>query len=113
MKAYSQDLRDRVIAARDLGESTKQVAKTFGVAASWVRRVMQTRRETGRTTPLPAGGRRFGKIDPVRLHELWEQKKDRTLEEYRQLLAEQGVHVCGQSISSWLIKLGLRYKKSR
>jgi hypothetical protein len=43
--AYSQDLRDRVIAARDRGLNTKPVAELFDVSASWVRRVMQRRRE--------------------------------------------------------------------
>ena len=113
MKPYSQDLRDRVLAACDAGVPTKQVAEVFSVSPAWVRRLKQRRRETGETTPRPAGGRRFGKVDPSRLRQLWAQKKDRTLEEYRQLLAAEDVHVCGQSVSRWLIKLGLRYKKSR
>ena len=45
--AYSQDLRDRIIAARDDGTPTKQVAELFRVSPSWVRRVMQRRREHG------------------------------------------------------------------
>jgi len=46
---YSQDLRDRVLAAHDRGMKTKQIADTFRVSCSWVRRVKQRRRETGET----------------------------------------------------------------
>jgi transposase len=43
--AYSQDLRDRVLGARDRGLPTKRVADLFAVSASWVRRVVQRRRD--------------------------------------------------------------------
>src|SRR5947208_7877806 len=45
MKAYSMDLRVRVIGACDRGELTKVVAKTFGVSPAWVRRLKQHRSE--------------------------------------------------------------------
>ena len=51
--AYSEDLRDRVMAARDRGLNTKTVAELFGVCTSWVRRVMQRRREAGEMAPRP------------------------------------------------------------
>src|SRR5216683_1986264 len=56
--AYSQDLRERVLAAvRAKRQSLDQIAQTFGVSAptvdNWVRRW----RETGRVAALPwAGG---------------------------------------------------------
>jgi transposase len=112
MKAYAQELRDRVLSACDRGQPTKQVARRFEVSPAWVRRLKQRRRETGETTPRPSGGRRFGKVDPEELLTLWAQQKDRTLEEYRHLLAARGTQVCGQTVSRWLIRLGLRYKKS-
>jgi len=68
--AYSQDLRDRVMAARDRGMKTKPVADLFSVSRSWVRRVMQRRRESGRTAPRPMGGATVVKIDMARLAEL-------------------------------------------
>ena len=111
MKAYPQELRDRVLAACDAGQPTKQVAGRFCVSPAWVRRLKQRRSETGETTPRPSGGRRFGKVDPACLLALWQEKKDRTLEEYAAALAEGGTRVCGQTVSAWLIRLGLRYKK--
>lgn len=112
MKAYAQELRDRVLAACDAGQPTKAVAERFTVSPAWVRRLKQRRRETGEVAPRPSGGRRFGKVDPDELLLLWTQQKDRTLEEYRLRLAECGTQVCGQTVSRWLIRLGLRYKKS-
>ncbi len=117
MKACPQELRVGVLAACDAGQPTKQVVNRFCVSPAWVRRLKQRRGETGEIEPRPAGGRRFGKIDPARLLVLWEQKKDRTLEkdrtldEYVAALAKAGTHVLGQAVSRWLIKLGLRYKK--
>ena len=48
---YSQDLRDRVIAACDRAMKTKQIADIFSVSTSWVRRVKQRRREHGEVVP--------------------------------------------------------------
>jgi len=68
--AYSQDLRDRVLAARDRGLKTKAVADLFQVSCSWVRRVMQRRRENQETGPRPRGGATVIKIDLAKLREL-------------------------------------------
>lgn len=51
MRAYSADLRQRVLADCDAGMSTPEVAAKYRVSASWVRRLKQRRRETGLTTP--------------------------------------------------------------
>jgi transposase len=53
LKAYSTDLRDRVLADSDAGMATDDVAARYRVSASWVRRLKQRRRETGATTPRP------------------------------------------------------------
>lgn len=47
MEAYSREFRGEVLAARDAGESTHDVALRFRVSKAWVRRVVQQRRETG------------------------------------------------------------------
>ena len=41
--AYSQDLRDRVLAAYDRGMVTSQIAKVFAVSPAWARRIKQDR----------------------------------------------------------------------
>src|SRR5436190_4070381 len=106
--AYSQDLRDRVLAAYDRGMSTGQIAEVFDVSPAWARRLKQHRRESGRTTPRPMGGVRRVKIDLVRLGELVAAQPDATLKELRDRL---GV-VCGESaICMALKRLKLSFKK--
>ena len=47
MRAYSMDLRERVLLESAAGLSAAAVAATYHVSASWVRRLKQRRRETG------------------------------------------------------------------
>lgn len=108
--AYSQDLRDRVLAARDRGLKTKQVATLFKVSASWVRRVMQRRREHGETKPRPRGGVRVVKIDLIRLRELVEQRPDATTQELHQRL---GIACSVSAVGMALQRLGFSFKKRR
>src|SRR4051794_12127668 len=57
MAAYSMDLRERVVAACDAGADTRAaIAERFAVSESWVRRLLQRRRETGSLAPKPHGG---------------------------------------------------------
>jgi transposase len=107
---YSQDLRDRVLAAGDRGMKTKQIARVFDVSPAWVRRLKQRRRETGETAPRPMGGATFIKIDRTLLAELVRQQPDATLEELRQRL---GVQCAISAISMALKALGLSFKKRR
>ena len=108
--AYSQDLRDRVLAAYDRGMATRQIAEVFEVCPAWARRVKQCRRETGRTTALPQGGARRIKIDPGRLAALVRLHPDATLKELRDKL---GI-VCAESaICMALQRLKLSFKKRR
>jgi transposase len=51
MRAYSMDLRVRVLEACDAGDGTKVVAQRFRVSPAWVRRLKQRRREGGETAP--------------------------------------------------------------
>lgn len=108
--AYSQDLRDRVLAAYDRGMRTGQIAETFGVCPSWARRVKQRRRETGETTPRTPGGPRLVKIDRARLAELVAQQPDATLTELRDRL---GVVCTISAVCMALKQLGLSFKKRR
>lgn len=105
---YSQDLRDRVIAARDRGLRTKQVADVFGVSASWVRRVMQRRRETGQTTARSRGGATVVKIDLDRLRRLVDHQPDATV---RELHGRLGVDCSVSAVDMALRRLGLTFKK--
>jgi len=107
---YSQDLRDRVLAAGDRGMPTKQVSEVFGVSRAWVRRLKQRRRETGETAPRPMGGATVTKIDMARLAELVRAQPDATLKELRACL---GIQCAESAVCMALKRLGLSFKKRR
>jgi len=107
---YSQDLRDRVLGAYDRGMRTKEIAENFDVCPAWARRVKQRRREHGETAHRPMGGKRFEKIDRVRLAGMVKARPDATLEELRRDL---GVRCALSAVCTALKKLGLSFKKRR
>ena len=109
-RPYSQDLRDRVLAAYDQGMRTKQIAALFNVSSSWARRVKQRRRESGETTHRPMGAPVRWKVDRLRLAELTQERPDATLAELRESL---GVACALSTICIALKKLGFSYKKKR
>ena len=107
----SQDVRDRVLAAYDHGQQTKEIAETFAVSPAWARRVKQVRREQNRTMPLPMGGVRVVKIDLQQLARLVEEQPDATIPELHRHL---GLEACCESaVGRALIRLGLTFKKRR
>ena len=109
-RAYSQDLRDRVMAARDGGMKTKRVADLFQVSASWVRRVMQRRREHGEQSPRLRGGATVIKIDLDQLRQLVQQQPDATA---RQLHERLGIACSVAAVEMALRRMGLSFKKRR
>jgi transposase len=114
MRSYSIDLRERVVAACDSGEETReQVAKRFCVSTGWVYRLLARRRDTGSIAPKPHGGGQppaFRGETAERLRKAVEDRPDATLEELREAT---GV-ACGTSaVFRALNCLGLPRKKSR
>ena len=58
MEPYSKEFRREVLAACDAGGGTREVATRFDVSESWVRRIKQERRESGKTAPKTTRNRR-------------------------------------------------------
>ncbi|MDR2512685.1 MAG: helix-turn-helix domain-containing protein [Puniceicoccales bacterium] len=52
MKSYSEDLRERIIAARQEGESAQGAAKRFAVSKRTVERYWKRFEETGQCAAL-------------------------------------------------------------
>jgi len=90
MKAYSLDLRQRIVAAVDRAEGTlAEIADLFLVSVSCIVRLLQRRRDSGTLAPQPhAGGprRRLNGDDTARLLELLHAQPDATLTELRDRL---------------------------
>lgn len=57
MKPYSREVRGEVLAACDRNEGTRVIALRFQVSESWVRRILQHRRETGQIAAKTAAPR--------------------------------------------------------
>ena len=114
-RAYSQDLRDRVIDAALAGTSARQVAARFGIgeakAIVWVRRM----RESGERGARKQGQPRRRKLDAHRgyLLGLIGQTPDLTISELlERLMADRGVRACRATLWNFLDRCGLTFKKS-
>ena len=114
MKAYSTDLRQRVVAACDARDGTReQIAARFSVSVAWIRKLIQQRRQTGSIEPKPHGGGRAPAFDgpsSIRLREAVRADSDATLEE---LGRAAGVSCCPSAVHRALARLGITRKKSR
>ena len=111
MRAYSMDLRDRVLAACDDGDPTTEVAERFAVSPAWVRRRRQRRRETGETGPRPSGHRpRSWAADADRIRAAIADTPDATLAEVRARLA---LPFALTTLWRAVAALGLTVKKKR
>ena len=113
-RAYSQDLRDRVLAVAADGGSSRGAAARFGIgiktAIEWVRRA----RETGETAARKQGQPSGSKLNP---HEafllgLVDGKADITLSEMKErLAAEHGVSASVTTLWRFFDARGLTFKK--
>ena len=117
MRAYSIDLRERVLAAYECDEPTAEIAERFSVSPAWARRVRQRWRELGAVGPLPRRRGPTPKLDDAdlaRLSGLWADAPDATLAELRgRLHASTGKLVSVSTVDRALAALGLSLKKSR
>ena len=114
MKAYSTDLRRRVVAAYDAREGTQeQVAARFAVSLSWVRKLLRQRRDTGSIDPKPHGGGHAPAFDPAadaRLRQAIRDDSDATLEELGRVA---GVACSASAVYRALVLLEITRKKPR
>src|SRR5579884_1471577 len=116
MKAYSTDLRERVVRAVEEGRSREEIIHLFGVSRATIKRYAKQQRETGNLAPKPIPGRPATKGDALRA-DLWsqlEEHRDATLEEHCQMWEEtHGQQVSPATMSRAISDLGWTRKKSR
>jgi transposase len=114
MKAYSEDLRRKVVEARERGLSKGEVARLFGVSLSSVKRFFRMAREGLPLKPGKAPGKR-PKIDEHGrrlLEDNLEKRPAASLSERRQFLERViGVKVSESTVSRLLKRLGWSRKK--
>ena len=116
MKPYSLDLRERVVAAVEAGEMSRQcVAKVFGVSYYWIKKLFRQKRERGSIVPLPHGGGQKPQLNEERLQALRREvtrHPDATLKEFcNRVRGVDGAPVSVPTMSRTLKKLGFTRKK--
>jgi transposase len=118
MKAYSLDLRQKILRACDqqLG-SQRAIATFFGVSQSCVEKLLRQRRATGDISPRPHAGGRRAICDATALahvRRLVHEHPDATLAELcAQLAAQHGLRVSVPTMGRIVLHLQLPRKKSR
>jgi transposase len=112
MRAYSNDLRQRIVMAVRRGDySLRQLARIFSVSLSCIVRLLQRQRQTGSVQPKPHAGGPTPKLkahDEARLLELVRQQPDATLSELRDRL---GLSCCLMTIARALQRHRITRKK--
>lgn len=117
MKAYSLELRQRIVEAVDQQLSTiEEIAGIFQVHSSYVYKLLRQRRDIKELAPLPHGGGASPKLESADrevLRALVAEQPDATLAELREgIRKRKRVDVSISTVWRWLKALALTRKKS-
>jgi transposase len=118
MRAYSKDLRVKVLDAVDRGMPREEVASIFGISLPSIKRWLKRRRETGKVDPKPIPGPPATKGAMLQewLPGHLQRNPDLTLEEHCEAFEEElGVKVSTATMSRSISSLaggGWPLKKS-
>jgi transposase len=114
MRAYSYDLRQRILHAVDQGKTRVEICKLFEVSRATIKRYLKLRRETGDVKPKTIPGRpaKEGAALQAGLQPQLDAYPDATLEEHCQFWeASQGVKVSTASMSRAIQRFNWTRKK--
>jgi len=114
VRPYSMDLRERLVAAVEAGESRRSAARRYGVSASVAVKWVQRLERTGSVAPDQVGGYRRPALDGERAWMLARiaEKPDLTLRALAAELAERGVKAGQYAVWSFFKREGLTFKKN-
>jgi len=112
-RAYSLDLRERVVAAVMGGQSCRAAAARFGVSVASVVKWVQRFRATGSAAAKRMGGRRPYALEGERAWVLARisEVPDVTLRELAAELAARGIVVSHYAVWHFLVREGVTFKK--
>ena len=115
-QAYSQDLRDRVLAAAAEGLSSREVAEQFDVSPSYVIKAVQRLDREGERSARPQCShtpRKLSEAQHAAIRARVLEQPDATMAELRTwVLREHGVSVSHAGMWTTLVRLGLTLKKT-
>lgn len=116
MKAYSVDLREKVLRAVDEGYPRSEIIKLLGVSRATIKRDLKQRRETGKIAARPIPGRPSKKFAPLQAGLLAQLQAhpDATLETPCQIWEqEHGLRVSPTTMGRAIRRVGWTRKKNR
>src|SRR5437870_1113586 len=116
MKAYSLDLRERILRAVDQGEPRSEIVKMLGVSLATIKRYLKQRRETGHVRPKAIPGRPASKGAALQAGLLAQLQAhpDASLETHCELWENMhGMRVSTSTMSRMIERVGWTRKKSR
>ena len=102
MRAYSEDLRKKIVAAIERGMSKSQAARTFDVSLSSVKRYARTSRRGDPLTPKKSPGRPHKADEKARalLEEDVKERPAATISQRRRFLE----HITGTALSDSTVR---------
>jgi transposase len=116
MRAYSTDLKERLVRAVANGQPMRAVARRFEVAVTTVKRAVVHQRATGSLARQPIPGRPRairGAQEAILLARLQAAPDATVLEHCAWWAEQQGQHVSEATMWRTLRRLGWTHKKSR
>jgi transposase len=114
MRAYSQDLRERVLRALDRGERPTEIARRFEVSRIWVYQVRNREQQTGQRISFQIGGHRRSRlVEMESVLRAWiAAEPGLTLAELQEGLVPQGVTIKIGALWHQLNRWNLTFKKN-
>lgn len=114
-RAYSEDLRRRIVADTDQGGSIRAIAAKYSVSPSFVSKISCLWRQSGSVRAKQVGGHKRHALKPHAdaIKRQLDKHKDITLQELRHWVEENfnlRVHV--SSVNRFVRALGYSYKKN-
>lgn len=116
MRAYSLDLRERIVAAVVAGTAPNVAAERFGIDRSTVYRYLRQQRHTGSLAPQPIPGRPRAlpvEREPDLVRQLTLHPDATLAEQCDRWATQSGTRVSPATMSRMLARLGWTRKKGR
>jgi transposase len=113
-KPYSQDLRERVIAAVEAGHTQTDVAAMLKIGRRTVVNYVKRWRTTGHVEPAKFGGHKKHKLadHANKVKALIDAEPDQTIAELHARLEAERIKVSASAVDRFLRASGLTYKKN-
>lgn len=116
MKAYTQDLRERVLRTADQGMPHQDIVRVLGVSLATIGRYLKQRRETGQVRAKTIPGRPSKKMEALQagLEAQLRAFPDASLEQHAHSWQQsQGMQVSRWSVGRVIKRMGWTRKKRR